>query len=61
MEWYGMIMESIWSVPCGVHPLFHGFHMKGCINYDKKETLTMDSIHYSMGSMDSMDSIWSNV
>ena len=36
MEWYGMSMESTWSVPYGFHG-FHGFQMEGCINYDKIE------------------------
>ena len=35
MEWYGMIMESTWSVPYGFHIPFHGIHMEWCINYDK--------------------------
>ena len=41
MEWYGMIMESTWSVPYGFHTLFHDFHglhglpgfqMEWCVN-----------------------------
>ena len=39
MEWYGMIMESTWSIP-------YGFH-------DHSIPYSMDSIPYSMASMDS--------